>query len=345
MSGFSNAVVGGIGKLVRKWIQSPDYVPETSGWTVNQDGTVEFNDGVFRGTIEASNIVLIGASGEILVYSGPPAAGNLILAVSGAAGTDSFGNVYAKGLTIAAISAADPYHSAIQFYNPNYGVNQAIIKNLDASGVPNGLGYFEIIGPSPDGQKPAEASLSWQTAPSGHSELDLFADTIQIAPPTPSANPQVIMGIPIRIGSGLPGGYHYEEWDISPNSDLAVPDNTVTTIKTKVSLTKLLSDYGAKFVASTGVFTCPIDGIYKINYMVALSAWVAGSRFLMRLTVNNIVMGVLDNSPPSPVGQVSTEVFLSTGDTVQFLIYQHEGSSVNITNTGTRSFLTIRRVL
>ena len=47
-----NPVVGGT-VLERAAIRSPDFVTGVSGWTINQDGTVEFNSGVFRGTITA----------------------------------------------------------------------------------------------------------------------------------------------------------------------------------------------------------------------------------------------------------------------------------------------------
>lgn len=54
---FSNPITGGQGTLVRPAIKSPDYVPGVSGWSINRDGTVEFNNGTFRGTITAAEIV------------------------------------------------------------------------------------------------------------------------------------------------------------------------------------------------------------------------------------------------------------------------------------------------
>ena len=49
-------------------------------------------------TISGAQIVAHGASGEILVYSGTPAAGNLIESISGASGTDAYGNNYITGI-------------------------------------------------------------------------------------------------------------------------------------------------------------------------------------------------------------------------------------------------------
>jgi hypothetical protein len=90
--GFSNPVVGGKGVLIRESIHSPNFLTGVDGWTINKDGSVEFNNGVFRGTI---------VNGGVFVYDGTPATGNLIAALSPTAGTDAFGNQYGKGLTFA----------------------------------------------------------------------------------------------------------------------------------------------------------------------------------------------------------------------------------------------------
>lgn len=44
-----------------------------------------------------NRVVVGGANGGVFVYSGTPAAGNLIASMAGAAGTDSFGNIYVAG--------------------------------------------------------------------------------------------------------------------------------------------------------------------------------------------------------------------------------------------------------
>jgi hypothetical protein len=51
---FEDDVVGGV-TLVRPAIQSPDYVPGVSGWAIKIDGSVEFNDGEFRGTLHVGD--------------------------------------------------------------------------------------------------------------------------------------------------------------------------------------------------------------------------------------------------------------------------------------------------
>src|SRR5690348_5328981 len=84
-----NPVVGGT-VLRRAAIQSPDFVTGASGWSVNQDGSAEFNNIVIRN----GQVV----SGTALYYSSsPPAFGNLVASVSSAAGTDLQGNAYVAG--------------------------------------------------------------------------------------------------------------------------------------------------------------------------------------------------------------------------------------------------------
>jgi hypothetical protein len=85
-------------QLAGTYLQSPNYVPGVSGWAIFGDGSAEFNNGTFRGLLEAASLILAGSSGEILIYSGPPAAGNLIFSVSAVTGTDGEGNNYGSGL-------------------------------------------------------------------------------------------------------------------------------------------------------------------------------------------------------------------------------------------------------
>jgi hypothetical protein len=90
-SGFSNPLVGGGGGLVYPSIHSPGFVTGVTGWSINKNGTAEFNSLIIRnGTI---------ISGLFLLYSSAiPAKGNLVVAFAPiAGGTDAVGNVYPQG--------------------------------------------------------------------------------------------------------------------------------------------------------------------------------------------------------------------------------------------------------
>lgn len=51
MSGFANSVVNAAGTLLRRAIASPNYVANTTGWSINKDGTADFATATIRGTI------------------------------------------------------------------------------------------------------------------------------------------------------------------------------------------------------------------------------------------------------------------------------------------------------
>lgn len=89
---FGNPILGGT-VLVRPAIKSPNYVPGVSGWSINRDGSAEFDDLTIRGTFDGTDYE-INSSGEFF-YSGTPAFGNLVMSIANAAGTDSHGNPYA----------------------------------------------------------------------------------------------------------------------------------------------------------------------------------------------------------------------------------------------------------
>ena len=59
-------------------------------------------------TITGAQFVAAGAAGELLIYSGTPAAGNLIGAWSGTAGTDTFGNAFNANLNFLDVTAFQP---------------------------------------------------------------------------------------------------------------------------------------------------------------------------------------------------------------------------------------------
>lgn len=87
---FQNPILSGT-TLTREAIQSPNYTPGILGWTINRDGSAEFNNITIRGgTVEG---------GVALYYNGTPALGNLVGSIAAAAGVDQFGNAYLAGFT------------------------------------------------------------------------------------------------------------------------------------------------------------------------------------------------------------------------------------------------------
>jgi hypothetical protein len=106
------------------------------------------------GSITGSAIVADGSSGELLVYSGTPAAGNLIVALSGSAGSDAYGNSYLAGITLLdvnnsqiAMSTSSPAQTApgkLQVYVASQGgADEVDAVNINAPAI---TGSAEIGG-------------------------------------------------------------------------------------------------------------------------------------------------------------------------------------------------------
>ena len=55
--GFSNPIIGGISNLIRAAIRSPNFVTGLTGWSINRDGTAEFNNAIIRGLLQAGSII------------------------------------------------------------------------------------------------------------------------------------------------------------------------------------------------------------------------------------------------------------------------------------------------
>jgi hypothetical protein len=62
---FSNPILGG-DFLIRPQAESPNFVSGVSGWIIRKDGTVEFNNGVFRGSLQTGT-----APGQRIILNNP----------------------------------------------------------------------------------------------------------------------------------------------------------------------------------------------------------------------------------------------------------------------------------
>lgn len=99
--GFSNEIVGGAAALIRAAVKSPEFQHLVQGWSINKDGSAEFNDLTVRGTFDGNDFILNGTG--LFIYSGTPALGNLVLALASAPGADQFGNSYSgPGISVSA---------------------------------------------------------------------------------------------------------------------------------------------------------------------------------------------------------------------------------------------------
>lgn len=96
----------GFGKLAVASIQSPNYIPGVQGWSINKNGTAEFNGVVVRGNLDFPNGYISNGDGTLsntaglILYNGTPAKNGLLFTACGAAGQDQFGNLILANPTV-----------------------------------------------------------------------------------------------------------------------------------------------------------------------------------------------------------------------------------------------------
>jgi hypothetical protein len=185
VSGFANALANAAGQLIRTALRSVNYVPGVSGWTINKDGTAEFNSVTIRGGVTED--------GTILLYTGTPAAGTLWLSIAAAAGTDAYGNTYPAGIKLSGASS-----SFLQLL-ANAQVAEIVIQPPAATGhswgtgtitgsvsswqASNGNPELAVTSPVETGKTgPAKLELIGPSTASNESAALVSADFAQITP-------------------------------------------------------------------------------------------------------------------------------------------------------------------
>lgn len=196
---FRNPILAGT-TLVRTAIESANYVAGSAGWMIGRDGTAEFNGATFRGT------VVVQSNQAVLFYSGVPAAGNLVLAIAPVAGTDSFGNTYAEGMSV--ISGSDALVAGLTGGSPliygvtgnsnitNSGALQATLQGTGTSAydiwqqlgpqdkTQKDFAALQLASSSQDGRQPAHLALIYNdTGGVEHAYLTVGSSGVVLAGP------------------------------------------------------------------------------------------------------------------------------------------------------------------
>lgn len=166
MSPGNQAITGGV-TLRSPAIRSPDYVPGVSGWTVNIDGTAEFNNGTFRGSLEVGSdpgqhfIVNNPSTGDVIdVYD---SANNLIFAITNqgkaasyATGSTPQPDVHMQNakLFFTDNDAVTPHQATVEYVPPASSAAQGSVVIL-SNPVTNATGSLEVLSGSEDASKPS----------------------------------------------------------------------------------------------------------------------------------------------------------------------------------------------
>ncbi len=147
MSPGNQAITGGT-VLRTPAIQSPNYVPGVSGWIVRIDGSAEFNNGTFRGSIEVGPL-----SGAHFIVNNP-ATGDVVDVYNSSAqlvfSIDANGNAtsYAPG------SSGDPYvqlTNGTEVFNHSTGFTSPDPPAISAPTITSGSTELQLYSGTPDG--------------------------------------------------------------------------------------------------------------------------------------------------------------------------------------------------
>lgn len=146
---YSNPILGG-NELVRDAIRSGQFVSGVSGWTINRDGSAEFNDATVRGVV----IVGVSPMGQVIISNQVPAELTAFYAGGGGtvsqafirmnpdgpaagyfyevAGLDASGDVYRAAGYVLPGTPSTVHPGVSQSYFPSTGVYQMVFGSDDA---------------------------------------------------------------------------------------------------------------------------------------------------------------------------------------------------------------------
>ncbi len=125
---------------------------------------------------------------------------------------------------------------------------------------------------------------------------------------------------------------------------LSVPDSAWTTVPFP---TEALDNEGA-FTAASGVYTCAIAGLYRIDAQVECSNFPTANTRTAKLAIyknagQEAIASLSGDCDPSSL-RVSALVQLAVGNTVEVKVYHNEGVSKTLSTTAASNRIDITRV-
>jgi hypothetical protein len=153
--GFPDAFAGNQGIMLTQALQSENFVSGVSGWQILRNGNAQFNNGVFRGSVEVTSVsgqdILIGVNGSIseieflsgVSYEKTPA--NFAEGVTGAGASQQIEFLMSGPQ---AASPNDDWVQIVMVSNSSGGGNEVVgeLVYVDVSGTPHDLLVWGIAG-------------------------------------------------------------------------------------------------------------------------------------------------------------------------------------------------------
>lgn len=123
----------------------------------------------------------------------------------------------------------------------------------------------------------------------------------------------------------------------------SIPNGSLTTV---LFNSKIRDTHGA-FNTSTGKFTAPISGFYRVTGSLHWDNFVGGSLTLFRVTKSDATYkdsGIFPRISNESMPQGSAEFYLNAGQTLELGAYQTDTVARTLSSDGNRNWITIVRV-
>jgi hypothetical protein len=287
--GFANSVIGGAAALIRAAIRSPNFVTAVSGWSINKDGSAEFNGLTIRGVFQGTNFVVNQAG--LFVYNGAAAKGTLILAIAEAAGTDAVGNNFGQGFNVgvwSAITGNQLQHFGIDNNGKVYVANTtgATVTFIDST-------TGALLGYDSSGQVPGHLQASVAPAAGTDSAGNDYVQGLSAYAAIAGTTYAIRLGESSISGSNVPGLFLINQTGPAPNeaplfsfgnassagtaaevySGTATPGSTASFIECADST--LSGTPGGAIVISSGNFSVDAAGNVTMGNLLTLTPKMA----------------------------------------------------------------------
>lgn len=345
--GFNNGILGGMSKLIRAAIQSPNYIAGLLGWTINRDGSAEFNDLTVRGRLALK--LLSSASdhlSDIYWQDGLTTPGRFIEVGDTTGAQISKRLVLAGGSidNIGGITGGNDASIVLDSYTPN-DPTDPLVGSLHV------LGYHDV-------------TLDTKMYPGGI--INLGGDTARIVNVGPQGGTSDLAtvtvdgiiklgraagtgigpsGYTVQIGYAPPAGKAYYE-RVAMSAQVIASAAAFTQL-VNLSSQKTYNDYAASaWDLVNGVWTCPEDGVYSLTFNNDYTAWVAGSRVIAAVFLNGVAtanqIAKLDGPMSSGQTNLSVTRDFAAGDVLRFQVGQVTGAGQTLV-VGSRGYIAIKR--
>jgi hypothetical protein len=271
---------------------------------------------------------------------------------TGATTAPAWGNVTATALAAQAANTVvanvtGSSASPTAFAMPSCSATGNALKWTSNTGFTCATGYALLSAPSFTSGVGIAGGLAISTG-----GASIAAGGLSVVGPVSGTGFSNYLAAPPCIGCTTPGAGTFTTLKASNSKVIAnntnaqsIPNNTSTVVTTWTSVL----NQGANFVTSTGVYTAPAAGTYRVSagLQFASVTWAAGNVISIQVRQNGATIYQSTNIVEAAVTQplysfpISVVLNCAANDTISVSVLQTQGGAVALSGTATNNFLMI----